>query len=641
VKNSWGTKLIRRIIRKAYVFTKSLFDYLEYVCIKSRRDVTARLIRVTHTKVLEKHLKNRKEFFKFSADDYDNLFPERRREKTDSATMICQHVFDLLSSGPKKLNPPGDEYQQIDWHTDFKSGYRWNPRTFYSRIRFGDKQGVDVKVPWELSRFQHLHLLGQAYILTKNKAYADEFRSQISDWIRNNRVGFGVNWTSTMDVAIRAANWLVAQEFFNDESVFSDDFLRSFFLSIYDHGRFIRRHLEKEPPKTNHYLSNVVGLFFIALYCPFFKESEKWRRFCIKELEKEIKTQVYDDGCSLEGSTAYHRLVLELFFYSDVLAQRCGIRFSSTYRKRLKKMLIFSLYCLKPDGKIPQIGDNDNGRFLVFSSRPILDHSYLLSFAAIHFRDSGFKLKAFTFEEEAFWVFGKEGHKIWNDLPYREEDLCSKAFPDAGWYIMRYKNHYCFVSCGPNEQIGKGGHTHNDRLSFELMLNGRDIVVDPGTFVYTPFPEWRNRFRSTSFHNTVQMDHIEQNDISAGLFEMFQGTKRRKCELNERDNIIVFKGAVEYLRENITHERIIGLHKDGRTCEINDRIQSPLPHKHSLNLCQGKGSADYKFILGEGRFAEAKGAYSGEYGHKVETVFLKYFSEETTDFTSKISINEK
>ncbi len=631
----------RSIIRKTSALGKSALDYLEYVFMKDGKDDTIRFSRVTHGEDCEEHLRNGKRVFKFSTDDYDDLFPDKKQEKTDTATVICQHVFDLLSSGPKELSQPGDGYQPIDWHTDFKSGYRWDPQNLHSRVRFGDKPGVDIKVPWELSRFQHLPLLGQAYVLTGNKAYADEFRNQIDDWIRNNRVGFGVNWASTMDVAIRAANWLVAQEYFLDESVFSKDFWRSFFLSIYNHGRFIQRHLEKKIPKANHYLSNIVGLFFIALYCPFFKESDRWRRFCMRELEREIKKQVYDDGCNFEGSTAYHRLVLELFFYSDVLAQRCGICFSSAYNKKLKKMFTFSLYSLKPDGRIPQIGDNDSGRFLIFTSRPTLDHAYLLSLAAIHFRDSDFKLKIFPFDEEAFWVFGKEGHGIWKDLPYRKEELCSKAFPDAGWYVMRHKNHYCFVSCGPNEQVGKGAHTHNDRLSFELMLNGKDIIVDPGTYTYTPFPEWRNRFRSTSFHNTIKIDRIEQNDISGDLFEMIQGTKCRQCELTETDNAIVFKGSMEYPGKNITHKRNIVVYNDGKTCEINERILGDMPHKLTFNLCLGNGARDYDISLQNGSFIEKEGAYSREYGHKEGAVFLRSMIDINTDFTNKIRIRKR
>jgi uncharacterized heparinase superfamily protein len=58
---------------------------------------------------------------------------------------------------------------------------------------------------------------------------------------------------------------------------------------------------------------------------------------------------------------------------------------------------------------------------------------------------------------------------------------------------------------------GIGGHGHNDILSFELVLDGMPIVTDCGAYLYTASREWRNRFRSTSFHATIQVDDEELN----------------------------------------------------------------------------------------------------------------------------------
>ena len=265
------------------------------------------------------------EDLKVAAEHFRRVFPQQSDEKIKEADLICAHVFDLLGSGPRKLSTEGAGYQPIDWHSDFKAGYRWDPKTFYKRIKYGHADGVDIKVPWELSRFQHLDILGQAYVLTGDKKYREEFVSQVEDWIEANPIGFGVNWACTMDVAIRAANWLVAMEYFTDSAALSADFLNRFYTSIYEHGVFIYGHLEHGPPKTNHYLSDIAGLLLVAVYCPFFEESPEWQQFCVRELEREMQHQVYEDGCSFEASTAYHRLALELFFYSAVLARRAGI----------------------------------------------------------------------------------------------------------------------------------------------------------------------------------------------------------------------------------------------------------------------------------------------------------------------------
>lgn len=508
------------------------------------------------------------------ADTYREIFPGRAEAKISEADFVCEHIFDLLGSGSRKLSQEGDGYQPIDWHSDFKSSYRWNTKTFYRNIRFGNTKGVDVKVPWELSRFQHLNILGQAYILTGDKKYAKEFENQIIDWIKNNPFCFGINWTCTMDVAIRASNWLIAMEYFADKDLFSQDFLKEFYASIYEHGKFIRNHLEYQTGFTsNHLLADLAGLFFISVYCPFFKESKKWQDFSVRELSREIEKQVYSDGCNFEASTSYHRLVLEVFCYCDLLAGRAGISVPKKFKDKLKKMFEVSLYCIKPNGMIPQIGDNDNGRFLIFAKRPILEHKYLLTLAAIYYKDSSFKLPYFSFDEEAFWIFGKKGKEIYANLPHSGEPLVSKSFPDAGWFVIRHINDYCFISCGQNGQNGNGGHAHNDKLSFELVLNGQDIIVDPGTYVYTPYPDERNKFRSTGYHNTVKFDDYEQNEIPQnGIFSLFDRVEISNATLTESKDEIKYEAGIQYL--DITHKRAIILDKKSHSWKIVDNISS-------------------------------------------------------------------
>jgi hypothetical protein len=45
-----------------------------------------------------------------------------------------------------------------------------------------------------------------------------------------------------------------------------------------------------------------------------------------------------------------------------------------------------------------------------------------------------------------------------------------------------------------------GGHAHNDKLSFELCVDGEDIIVDPGSYIYALNPEMRNHFRCAASH---------------------------------------------------------------------------------------------------------------------------------------------
>ncbi len=548
------------------------------------------------------------------------------------ADKICEHIFDLLGSGEVKLG------NKINWHCDFKSGYQWNPKKYYKDIKIPYGK-ADIKVPWELSRFQHLSVLGEAYWLTNGKKYVREFVNQISDWIDNNKPNFGVNWCCTMDVAIRACNWILGYYFFKDSEVINQHFLFKFLKSLYQHGCHIIKNLEKSELFTsNHYLSDITGLAYLGVIFPEFEDAKKWKEFGIKELIKEMEKQVYPDGCDFEASTCYHRLTLELFFYATFLVTINGENFKEDnfmevgneifgekYLQRLRKMFEFVLYALKPNGTMPQIGDNDNGRLHVFTNREVLDMRYLLTLAAIFFKEPKFKVKEFGFCEEALWIFGEKGYKVWWDLEGNSlTNIGSRAFSDAGWYIMRKDKDYIIISCGSNGQNGNGGHCHNDKLSFELCVDGEDIIIDPGTFVYTAEPEWRNKLRSTDYHNTVVVDGKEQNRFDGkSLFEMEDDAEIKCLRWEISNEVDIFIGehyGYKRLSYSVVHQREIRFYKKERKMEIIDKFRGEGEHSLEWNLVLSPGfKSNLKTDSGKLQWHKKPAFYCPEYGVTTKT----------------------
>jgi hypothetical protein len=300
----------------------------------------------------------------------------------------------------RALISPG--YVPIDWQIDFKSGFRWSERTWYRDIAFGHVAGADIKVPWELSRLQHLPELAIAYLVEGDRRYRDEFRNQVLDWIASNPPRFGANWASTMDVGIRIANVLIAYDLCRSAGdEFDDEFNDAVQASTHDHARHIVQNLEwSEAHRSNHYLGDVCGLLTAAAFLPPDTETDSWFAFAVQELVVETERQFLGDGGHFEASTSYHRLCAEMVtvcaaLCSSVPASRIetlsinakSARYGPTLRLSTPETLQrryrqsgtlfpggfyasigaaarFTAEMTKPDGRVVQIGDNDSGRFL-------------------------------------------------------------------------------------------------------------------------------------------------------------------------------------------------------------------------------------------------------------------------------------
>ena len=482
---------------------------------------------------LENYKTNLKFYFDFRDKSVKIEFYEKnlklKEEIIYESEKIINHIFSFLTDKEYNLG------KDIKWNQDFKSGFSWK-NEFYKKIKVVDlNNDADVKIPWEFSRFQHIFTLGKAYWITNDKKYYLEFRKQLIDWIEKNPIYMSVNWTCTMDVAIRAVNFIFGYFLFKDLIDEDKEFLKILNNSLYNHGIYIYHNLEKGLGyANNHYLSDLNGLIFIGLYFKSLgnKESDKWLEVGIKELEKEMLVENNSDGTNYETSTSYHRLVTELMFYPMYLCELNGIDFNKEYKIRLEKMFEFIGKITKSNGKIPLIGDVDNSRLVILSNYynwNINDCRHIISLGGEYFNNNFLKEVSSKEIEDKLWVFNSKNI-------YRERfNQESKEFKEGGYYLLNNKEIYCLIKCGELSLKGQGGHSHNDQLSFELNVSGEDFIVDTGTGVYTADKNIRNLFRSTIMHNTVAVKNIEQNDFNdKDLFSMLEQTFS-KC-LNFKNN---------------------------------------------------------------------------------------------------------
>ena len=505
------------------------------------------------------------------------ILPDESTDLITQAKLIAnEHCWSLLGLG-KKCFGAGE----IDWNLDPLSGYDW-PLAHHADIKLIRDDGSDARVVWELNRMAQLITLGRAYAVTDNQRFSTEFFRQLASWREQNPVGRGVNWNCAMQVALRVINLLAAFELFLRAPQMNEAELAELLRMFDQHGAHIRRNLEYSHIATsNHYLADVTGLLWLGVLLPELDSAREWRDFGLQELLSEMDKQLLPDGADYEASTGYHRLKLELFLYSFVLCHINAIDIDQKYWDKLRGMIEYVRAYLRPDNRAPLIGDSDSGQIFPLVRRAGDDHAYVLALGATVFHEPRFKSEGSRPPEELLWILGKQGLNDYEALPAGEAAE-SRAFPDAGTYVLRRGDLYMLFNasgCGVN---GRGSHGHNDALSIEVSACGSAFIVDPGSYVYTADLRERHRFRSTSYHSTVEVDEVEQNTTDeAAPFVIGDEAHPRVIGWqsdSEADVVVAEHAGYQRLPQPVTHRRTVQFDKQQRFWRVEDTLSGAGTH---------------------------------------------------------------
>lgn len=371
----------------------------------------------------------------------------------------------------------------------------------------------DIKVTWELNRQQFLLILGKAYFITNDEKYAKEVCDQINYWVEQNPYLLGVNWIEGIEAAIRMYSWIFTYHFIRNSKSFTPDINLKILKNIYLHGKFIRTFLsDKWIINGNHLLAELSGLLLIGTAFPEFKESKEWVSFALQKLNSELETRVLDDGAIWEHSTGYQKFVTEMILYPIILLTKNGNQVPEGISFKLEKMLDFLDSIVMSTGRIPLIGDEDQGFMLKLNSSEYDDIRDLLACGSILF---GEKYQSFR-SELVFWLFnGLIPTK--NEISVKEQGL--KLFKDSGYCLFRSPYDYLLlVTNVQNRKYLHAAHRHLDMLSFVYEYLGEYFIIDNGTYVYNGDKQNRDLFRSTWSHNTLTIDN--KNPCFSGTFEL-------------------------------------------------------------------------------------------------------------------------
>lgn len=467
------------------------------------------------------------------------------------------------------------------WHEDWRFNHAW-PRRYFRSYDHGAprRSSYDVKFPWELSRLGFLISLVQADVIDGGQRTRTAFRI-IKDWTNNNPLAHSVNWYP-MEAAIRAINLCIFADMARQGPI-DEDQATQLLRTLAAHGEFIERTIELTDNAGNHFAAELVALLVVGrTLSGFYARAEKWHSLAAGKIEREVSRQFMADGVNFEKSTAYHRLVLDLFMIAGISLERSGQSLSELARGRLMRAAHYCAWFKRPDNLYPVIGDTDDASVFNFDSHEVRDARPTLGVAATFFKDPKLKAAAGELPNAAIWLFGQAGIAQWAQLAdARAPFTGDKLFDEGGVFIAKNKHHFLFVDVGEVGQNGLGGHGHNDLLSFELCLGGEPIVVDPGTYLYSGDLPMHLRLRSTPSHNGLQVDDEE----IAPLIGNFRISDRAKPidirEATAPDGLLsISAGHTGYnaLADPVLHQRNIVLDAQKGAMRCRDELTTSGKH---------------------------------------------------------------
>lgn len=525
----------------------------------------------------------------------------------DRAEKIAEHRLSFFDLEDKYLGDP------IIWNRDHKRGQD-TPMIFSPALDYRDvNEAGDCKFVWEPNRHHQLVVLGRAFRAGGDVRFARAVAEQLDSWLRQNPFGLGMNWRSGLELGIRLINWVWAIDLVRESNVIGEDLHQRLMDSISRHIWEIDRKYSRGTSVNNHLIGEAAGVFTAASYFRNLRHASEWRERSREILNREILNQTHSDGGTVEQAIGYHFFVLQFFVVAGMAARATGPDFPPSYWSRLEKMFEFLAVLSEGGDRVPAFGDGDDGYVLDLGHDPRRVQEWLAVGAAL-FARGDFKANAGGHVELAEWLLGERGRHSLDAIPeWPNRECTSKALVDSGYYLLQHgrldspDRISVVFDCGPLGMEPLAGHGHADALSFTLRAFGRDVLVDPGTYDYFSYPDWRQYFRSTRAHNTVAVDGRDQSEMR-GRFLWRRKAKARCLSWEPSDvggKVVGEHDGYTRLRDPVTHRRTLELDGRERVLVVRDEILACGRHDiavffHLANHCVVTAAGGNRFVVDTG-----------------------------------------
>lgn len=473
----------------------------------------------------------------------------------------------------------------VDWNRDHESGLQ-TPMGFANAIDYRvPSVAGDAKLVWDLNRHQHLPVLGRAYRASGDTRYATAGLEDLASWLDQCPFGQGMNWRSPLELAIRAINWvwflsLIEPSGGPDRSL-AGRLRQALELHVID----IVRKYSRGSSANNHLIGEAAGVFIVTTMMPYLNHAESRTAQSRELLERAIFEQTCDDGGSAEHAFGYHMFAFEFFLLAALVARRSGRDFSPAYRERLARMLEFADVICEA-GPPPLFGDYDDGFVLDLGGGSPDPHALLALGAAACGCTLRTPVDAAALESLQ-WAPTQDAARGAAPAP-----LQSRAFDGTGYYLLQWEGAdtrdrvSVFFDCAI---LGFGtiaAHGHADALHVTVRAFGEDVLVDPGTYDYFRYPDWRDYYRSTRAHNTLEVDGEDQS-VMHGSFLWGPRAIPRCLEWTPgpQGGIVIGEhDGYARLPDPVGHSRRLELNRAARSLVITDTVTMRAAHELRLRF---------------------------------------------------------
>ena len=505
-------------------------------------------------------------------DQYDEHQYEKR---TSPGSQSIEIANDLVNNNEIYLLRYWDSFvydeETLDWSEDPYSDDTW---VFY------------------FHSLRMVSFLMNAYELSSNITYLEKAQWFIESWVEHNPDPYNNSGTrfawGDHSVANRILTLIYFWDYYQNSSIFAEDFANDFLNTLRNHGIFTAKD-KNYSWGVNHGIYQDRALMQLAVLFPIFESSPEWLSTCMSRLSLHLEEDVTPSGIHKEHSSSYHYLVLSLFMSISKFTNYYNISYEGL-DSTIYKMQDYLVRLAKPDGTIPLVGDSTANSVLGISESQILNEHllYLIS-------------------------DGAKGEKI---------NQGSYVYEDAG--VAIFKNNWdesppiYFALFNRFHMVTK--HKQSDDLSFVLTFHDTDYFVDSGKYNYDESDPYRILMRSVFAHNSIAVDgksyDIEDsNNVGKTVIEdyevasnysyvkashtMYDGVKITRTVIFFNDGAVYFRDQIESDNEH-TYTQIFNIGEDVIINDTNQNnvILSSMIDNSSLTLTQLNQISDFESYSG-------------------------------------------